>query len=54
MLILQENDLEKFVKEKVKELEEVEDKTKHNKDMIITDWIKYNPIPQFPSMETPK
>ena len=31
MLILQENDLEKFVKEEVKELEEEEAKSKHTK-----------------------
>ena len=35
MLILQENDLYKFVKEEVKEPEEEEVKYKHNKDMII-------------------
>ena len=35
MLILQENDLDKFVKDEVKEPEEVESKSKHKKDMII-------------------
>ena len=50
MLILQENDLNKFVKEEVKEPEEVEAKTKHKKDMIIAkriiaDSIKDNLIP---------
>ena len=35
MLILQENDLDKFVKEEVKEPEEEEAKSKHKKDMII-------------------
>ena len=32
MLILQENDLDKFVKEEVKEPEEEEAKSKHKKD----------------------
>ena len=54
MLILQENDLDQFVKEEVKEPEEVEAKTKHKKDMIIADSIKDNLIPQVSSMETPK
>ena len=59
MLILQENDLDKFVKEEVKEPEEVEAKTKHKKDMIIdkliiSDSIKDNLIPQVSSMETLK
>ena len=59
MLILQENDLDKFVKEEVKEPEEVEAKTKHKKDMIIAksiivDSIKDNLIPQVSSLETPK
>ena len=58
MLILQENDLDKFVKEEVKEPEEAEAKSKHRKDMIIakriiTDSIKDNLI-QVSSMETPK
>ena len=35
MLILQEHDLDKFVKEEVKEPKEVEAKSKHKKDMII-------------------
>ena len=35
MLILQENDLDKFVKEEVKELEEAEAKSNHKKDMIL-------------------
>ena len=34
MLILQENDLDKFVKEEVKEPEGDESKSKHKKDMI--------------------
>ena len=51
MLILQENDLDKFVKEEVKEPEEDEAKSKHKKDMIIAkriiaDSIKDNLIPQ--------
>ena len=59
MFILQENDLDKFVKEEVKELEEDEAKSKHKKDMIIAkriiaDSIKYNLITQVSSMETPK
>ena len=40
MLILQENDLDKFVKEEVKEPEEEEAKSKHKKDMIIAESIK--------------
>ena len=36
MLILQENNLDKFVKEEVKEREEEEAKSKHKKDMIIS------------------
>ena len=55
MIILQENDLDKFVKEEVKEPKEVESKTKHKKDMIIVDSIKDNLMtPQVSSMETPK
>ena len=59
MLILQENDLDKFVKEEVKEPEEVEAKAKHKKDMIIpkriiADSIIDNLIPQVSSMETSK
>ena len=51
MLILQENDLDKFVKEEVKEPEEEEAKSNHKKDMIITkriiaESIKDNLIPQ--------
>ena len=53
MLIFQENDLDKFVKEEVKE-PEIEAKTKHKKDMIIDYSIKDNLIPQVYSMETPK
>ena len=59
MLILQENDLDQFVKEEVKEPEEAKAKAKHKKDMIvpkriIADSIKDNLIPQVSSMETPK
>ena len=54
MLILQENDLDKFVKEEVKEPEEEESKSKHKNDMIIdkriiVDSIKDNLIPQVSS-----
>ena len=59
MLILQENDLDQFVKEEVKEPEEAEAKSKNRKDTIIAkriiaDSIKDNLIPQVSSMETPK
>ena len=59
MAILQENDLDKFVKEEVKELEEDESKSKNKKDMIIDkkiidESIKDNLIPQVSSRETPK
>ena len=51
MLILQENDLDKRVKEQVKEPKEEEAKSKHNKHMIIpkriiAESIKDNLIPQ--------
>ena len=47
-LILQENDLDKYVKEEVSKPEEVEAKKKHRKDMIraqriIADSIKDHP-----------
>ena len=59
MLILQENDLYKFVKEEVKEIEEFEAKSKHKKDIIIdkriiVDAIKHKFIPQASLRETPK
>ena len=54
MLILQENDLDQFVKEEVKEPKEAEAKAKHKKDMIIANSIKDNLIPQVSSMENPK
>ena len=59
MLILQENDLERFVKEEVEEPEEAGAKSKYKKDMIIAkriiaDSIKDNLIPQVSLRETPK
>ena len=59
MLILQENNLEIFLKEEVEEPEEAESKSKYKKDMIIdkriiVDSIKDNLIPQVSSRETPK
>ena len=55
MLILQENDLDKFVKEEVKEPEGGESKSKHKKDMIIAKRIiDDNLIPQVSTMETLK
>ena len=59
MLIMQENDIDKFVKEEVKEPEEDEVKSKYKKDMIIAkriiaDSIKDNLIPQVSSRENPK
>ena len=59
MLILQENDIDKFVKEEVKEPEEAKAKAKNKKDIIIDkriiDYsIKNILIPQVSSMETPK
>ena len=54
MLILQENDLDKFVKVEVKEPEEAEAKSKYKRDMIIADSIKDNLIPQVSSRENSK
>ena len=54
MLILQENDLDKFVKVEVKEPEEAEAKSKYKRNMIIADSIKDNLIPQVSSRENPK
>ena len=54
MLILQENDRDKFVKEKVKEPWEGEAKSKNKKDMIIANSMKYSLIPQVSSSKTPK
>ena len=50
MLILQENDLDQFMKEEVKEPKEAKAKAKNKKDMIIAmriiaDSIKDNLIP---------
>ena len=58
-LILQENDLDTYVKEEVPEPEEAEAKEKHMKDMIraqmiIADSIKDHLIPQVSSKNTPK
>ena len=54
MLIVQENDLDIFVKEEVIEPKEVKGKPTYKKDMIIADSIKDNLIPQVSSRETPK
>ena len=58
-LILEENDLAKFIKENVLEPEEEEAKEKYKKDMIrdriiIADSIKDHFIPQVSSKNTPK
>jgi hypothetical protein len=58
-LILEENDLAKFIKENVSEPEEDEAKEKYKKDMIrveriIVDSIKDHLIPQVSSKNTPK
>ena len=58
-LILTENDLEKYIKDEVAELEEDEAKERHKKDLIramriIVDSIKYHLIPQVSSKENPK
>ena len=59
MLILEENDLEGFMKEEVAEPEGDEAKAKHKKDKIkakriIADSIKYHLIPRVYSRRTPK
>ena len=59
MLILEENDLEKFVKEEVAELEGDEAKANFKKNMIrekwiIVDSIKDHLIPHVSSLDTPK
>ena len=59
MLILEENDLEGFIKEEAANPEEDEAKAKYKKDMIkaksiIVDSIKDNLIPQVSSRRTPK
>ena len=58
-LILEENELAKFIKENVPEPEEDETKEKYKKDMvrairIIADSIKDHFIPQVSSKNTPK
>ena len=58
-LILQENDLDKYIKEEVPEPEETKSKEKHKKDMIkeqriIADSIQYHLIPQVSSKKTSK
>jgi hypothetical protein len=58
-LILEENGLEKFIKENVSEPEEEATKEKYKKDMIrakriIADSIKDHLIPQVSSKNTPK
>jgi hypothetical protein len=58
-LILAENDLAKFIKEEVEELEDAVEKAKHQKDSIraqriIADSIKDNLIPYVFSKKTPK
>ena len=58
-LILEENDLAKYIKEEVAELEEDEGKEKHKKDLIrakriIADSIKDHLIPQVSSKKTSK
>jgi hypothetical protein len=59
MLILEENDIEGFVKEEVLELEEVEAKAKYKKNLvrskrIITYFIKDHLIPHVSLLKTPK
>ena len=59
LLILEENDLEDYVKGEVAELEGDEDKSKHKKNLvkskrIIIDSIKYDLIPHVSSLNTPK
>ena len=59
MLILEEHDLEGYIKEEVKETKGDEEKAKHNKDMIkskriIANSIKDHLIPQVSSNNTPK
>ena len=59
MLILEENDLEGFIKEEVAKPEEDKAKAKYKKDMvkakrIIADSIKDNLIPQVSIRRTPR
>ena len=58
-LILEENELSRFIKENVPELTDATAKSKHQKDMvrakrIIADSIKDHLIPQVTSKNTPK
>ena len=58
-LILEENDLDKYVNEEVLEPEGEEEKENHKKNMIrakgiIADSIKDNLIPRVSSLKTPK
>ena len=59
MLILEEHDLEDYVKREVVEAEGDEDKAKHKKNLvkskrIIVDSIKDHLIPHISSFKTPK
>ena len=59
MLILEEHELDGYIKEEVKEPKRDEENAKYNKDMIesyriITDSIKDHLIPQVSSNNTPK
>ena len=59
MLILEEHDLESYIKDEIKELEGDEAKSKHKKDMIkakriVVDSITDHLIPQVSSNNTPK
>jgi hypothetical protein len=58
-LILEENDLSRFIKEEVEELEDFVEKEKHQKDSIraqriIADSIKDHLIPYVSSKKNPK
>jgi len=59
MLILEENDLDKYVEGEIGEPEEEEAKVRHKKEMtrakrIIVDSMKDHLIPQVSSLKTPK
>lgn len=59
MLILEENDLDKYVEEEVQASKEEEAKAKHKKEMIrakriIADSLKDHLIPQVSTLKTPK
>ena len=59
LLILEEHDLENYVKEEVAELEGDEEKARHKKNMvkakrIVVDSIKNHFIPHVSSLKTPK